>query len=143
MLKFSRKTKGNLHGRKKESIVTWDHTILQMEIVACYETKNIYMYSISWLTRPISAQVFKSVLTNARGDNNKKVKIHWRLLKTSYSLKPMCSFQPNLASSIFGSMLPFFKERHTSLIPGGDNSRTVKNFENFLKFYFSDTSGLI
>ena len=54
---------------------------------------------------------FKTVQICARGDNNKIVKIHWLLLKTSYSLKPESEFTI------------FFKERATSFIPKGDSEK--------------------
>ena len=50
----------------------------------------------------LALKKLKSVQTFSKGDDSKILKIHWHLLETSYSLKPMDYFQPNSASSIFG-----------------------------------------
>ena len=115
---------------ERMSLVTKDHTILQMKIVANYWTKLISTQMPAGIH---GKRKFKSVQTCAGGDNNKIVKTHWPLLKTSYYLKPISEFQPNLAPSIIGWKLPFFlKERATSFIPEGDSFKTVFiNFNNF------------
>ena len=53
-----------------------------------------------------------------RGDNNKRVKTYWQILK-SFSPEPLDHFEPNLAQNIFGwSKFKFIQMKDPSLFQG-------------------------
>ena len=57
---------------ERKSLVTRDHTILQMKIVAITKQRKFHLKcQVVYMDKK-----FKSVQTCARGDNNKIVKIH-------------------------------------------------------------------